>query len=144
MARQQCAACFGSGRGSGMGGACVYCNGTGTVWAPDPVKTSDTTGTKIRGSSTGRSFRDSLFEDNFAALLAFASWIAIIYFGLNETELAWYWPIGGGLVIAILLNWLFSGPLRFISTIVKYLFYAALIGSIIYFIYYLMTTDFSS
>lgn len=69
-------------------------------------------------------------------VLALATWAAIIYFGLEKTELQWYWPVGGGLVICIVINWLFSGPLRFISTIVKYVFYGGLILGFIYLIYY--------
>ena len=141
MPQQQCAGCFGTGRGSGVDGACVFCNGTGTVWAPDPVNPGSSSGGggSRGGGSTGSSFWDNLFEDNFAAILAFATWIGVCYYGIFKTELAWYWPVGGGLVLAIVINWLFSGPLRFISTIVKYLFYTALIGGIIYFIYYLFT-----
>ncbi len=141
MGKQQCAGCFGTGRGSGVGGACVFCNGTGTVWAPDPVSSGSSSS---GGGSTGSSFWDNLFEDNFATLLAFATWLGVSYYGIFKTDLEWYWSVGGGLLLATVINWLFSGPLRFISTIVKYLFYAALIGGIIYLFYYLFTEVSSS
>ena len=137
MARERCSGCMGTGRGSGMGGACVFCNGMGTIWVPDKVNYGSS------GSSGGRnapsSYSSESFEDAVAGLLGIITFGVVVYYGLTQSDLEWYWPVLGGLVLGFLVVWLFKGPLRFVLTFVKFLLSAAIIAGILYSIYYLIT-----
>lgn len=136
MAREQCAGCFGSGKG-GNGGACVFCAGTGSIWVPDKVSYSLNTGLGKgrRGYNKGPSWLDNAFEDNLAGIALFVVWGVIIYFGLDSTETAWYIPVVLGFFIGYLTYKLISGPLRPLATIIKYLFYLGLLALFIYGVY---------
>lgn len=132
MARETCVACKGTGRGSGVGGDCIVCNGMGKIWVPGP------SGGSGGGVGSPTTYSSESFEEWLASLLGLASWGFIVYYGLTRSELEWYWPIIGGAIAGFFIGWLFKGPLRFILTIVKYLLVIGTIGWTIYLIYFLI------
>ena len=133
MGSQQCAGCLGTGRGSGVGGACIFCNGTGRIWVPDPP--GGGTGWTGPGGGGGGSIWQAPFEENFASILAIGAGGYVLYVGLTDTEVEWYWILGIAFGVGALVYALFKGPLRFVSTFAKYIFFAALVGMAIYGIY---------
>ncbi len=136
MARERCSGCMGTGRGSGLGGACVFCNGMGTIWVPDKVDSNSSGNAGHRSGSPA--YNSESFEDIVAGLMGLVTWGIIVYYGLTKSELEWYWPVFGGLLIGFLVGWLFKGPLRFILTFVKFLLAAAAIAGVLYLIYYII------
>lgn len=127
MARETCVACKGTGRGSGVGGDCVVCNGMGTIWIPD--KTKPGSGGGGRGPTASGS---ESFEDWAASMLGLASWGIVTYYGVTGSDLEWYWPLIGGALTGLFVAWLFKGPLRFLLTLAKYIL---LIGGLAWGIY---------
>ena len=132
MARETCVACRGTGRGSGVGGDCVVCNGMGTIWVPNKTKPGP-----IGGGGSSANGSES-FEDLVASLLGLASWGLVAYYGITGSDLEWYWPVIGGAVVGLFVVWLFKGPLRFLLTIAKYILFFGGLAYGIYLIYYLV------
>jgi len=130
MARETCVACRGSGKGSGVGGDCIVCNGFGTIWVPGKPKPGP-----IGGGGGGAS---GPFEDWAASMMGLVSWGVVTYYGVTGTDLEWYWPVIGGAVVGLFVGWLFKGPLRFILTIAKYILFFGGLAYGIYLIYYLV------
>ena len=46
---------------------------------------------------------------------------AVWYYGYIQTSLDWYWLLGGGVFAGLLTFKLFSGPLRKVLTLLKYI-----------------------
>ncbi|MCX2719718.1 hypothetical protein [Lentiprolixibacter aurantiacus] len=129
MARETCVACRGTGRGSGVGGDCVVCNGMGTIWVPGNPKPGP-----IGGPGPGTSGSES-FEDWAASMLGLASWGIVTYYGVTGTDLEWYWPLIGGVLAGLFVVWLFKGPLRFLLILAKYILFIGGLAWGIYLIY---------
>jgi len=129
MARVRCSGC--SGSGEGIIGVCSFCGGSGTIWVPDKTPSNDTYDTGGTGC-VGGSWAQNAFEDNFAGILFLVIWGWISYYGLNNTDMEWYWPVGIGFLMGWFVHWLFSGPLRFVGTIVKHIIGFGLLALLIY------------
>jgi hypothetical protein len=130
MARVRCSAC--SGSGEGIIGVCSFCGGSGTIWVPDKTTSNTTYSSNRSTGSGGGSWAQNAFEDNFAVILFLVIWGWISYYGLNNTDYEWYWPVGIGFVIGWFAYWLFRGPLRIIGTAVKYIIGYGLLALLIY------------
>ena len=70
------------------------------------------------------------FEETLAQWIFIGVWGSIAYFGIQHTELDWYWPVGVGGVVGFVLYKLFQGPLRVLLTGVKYVLIMALVGGV--------------
>lgn len=72
------------------------------------------------------------FEQVTANLIGWTIWGGVSYYGISALLLAWYWPVGIGLVLSIAVNKLLLGPLYPVLTFVKWTFYSALIIGVVY------------
>lgn len=61
-------------------------------------------------------------EEWLAGLVGVALWAVLSYYGITELGLPWYWPVGIGLVVAVVTCKLLLGPLYFVLTVTKWLF----------------------
>ena len=133
MARERCAGCSGSGSGINGRGPCPFCGGTGSIWVPDKPKDYGPVGGHGGGSSGGLFSSASSFEELLASLLTIGAFGYTVYYGFSE-DWKWYWPLIIGFLSGILTYYLFTGPLRFILTLAKWLIVLAMIAISIWFV----------
>ena len=131
MASERCAGCFGTGKGVN-GGYCIFCSGTGSIWVPDKTKYSSNIGYGKKSRSKQSSWLDNAFEDNLAELTAILVFGIIMYKGFKMTETNWYVTTAIGIFAGYIAHQLLKGPLRPLGTLLKYIFYLALLALFIY------------
>lgn len=135
MGQQRCPGCFGSGdyysSDRNRYVTCGFCGGIGTIYRADPVPTPQP---DRQPPSTVRSAPQVDFEDALANLLGFAMWGLVAYCGITLWAWEWYWAVIAGGLFGVLMQKLFAGPLRILSTLVKYLLIIALLLGAVFWI----------
>ncbi|WP_341502045.1 hypothetical protein [Gallaecimonas sp. GXIMD4217] len=91
----------------------------------------DDDGLELHGTKTKRRPKkeDLSAEQYVAGFIGLAVWAGVAYVGLEYTALAWYWPVGTGLLLAFGTTQLLLGPLyRLTQWIAMILGFLMLVG----------------
>jgi len=125
-----CGTCAGGGShydySAGKSSTCYSCGGTGTVtetvWIDDPPISSPSSPSTGGVNQVDEEFATDKYktEKQLAILIAMAVFIGLLYYFHNYTKLEWYWNLGIAYISALVTKYLLTGPLRPLTTLLKW------------------------
>jgi len=75
------------------------------------------------------------FEDILAQWFAIATLFSVIYSGMSIFALQWYESLSAGIIVALAVQRLFSGPLRIVMTMLGWFLSVGILGFAAYLFY---------